>query len=107
MRVKVISGDGKRDLGKGTMIARVPVYFVYLSDGTIMSQKDPSKRPALWRQIIATLLGGRLVVEPYNPKILLDTGEYVYGCQVWFTLIDDEPDIPAETMNIHDVKDTF
>lgn len=78
-RVKVSDGSAKDSLGLGTVIDLVTVYIGGdPRSGCITSAQD-AERP---RE------GARAI--PNNPKILLDSGKVVYGCQVWFQLLDAE-----------------
>lgn len=88
MRVNVWSGNGKDSLGQGTYVGDVPLYYFWMSDGSIRSLKDAEEKPPdeLILEMIA--IGGTLTVSPENPKIELDSGEIVYGCQVWWSPID-------------------
>lgn len=76
-RVLVRSGDGLTYLGLGTYEGEVPVY-VWWDGEALRSQKiaevppDPAPDDTKVRRI------------DKNPKIRLDSGEIVYGCQVWW-----------------------
>ena len=90
-RVKVHSGTGKELLGYGNFVGCVPVFFWRGSGGNLLSDKKCEERPSL--QIIKEMeaSGAELVELQSNPKIVLDNGDVVYGCQVWWQ--PEEPDV--------------
>ena len=83
-RVKVWSGDNEVYLGEGEFVGFADVYLLRMPDGSIMSAEYAEEKPE----------GGG--VEDYvelvrgNPKIKLDSGRIVYGCQVWWRLVEGE-----------------
>lgn len=79
-RVRVWDGDGKTPLGDGTYQGEVHVYFIR-TPGSLLSMHDPTQRPP---DELVDELGGEVEEMLNNPQILLDSGETVYGCQVWF-----------------------
>lgn len=83
MRVKVWSGDGKTYLGEGKLVDRETVYFWEDGDG-ILSIDPPTEPPP--EDVIEQMeqKGYTLIEWPSNPKIILDDGTIVYGCQVWW-----------------------
>lgn len=92
-RVRVLSGNQQEDYGEGLHIGYVDVFCYQMPDGSLISfhdaekPLDPDKAP----------LVGHLVRLGHNPKIKLDTprpdgSEYVYGCQVYWAVIDEEDD---------------
>ena len=74
MRVEVYGGDGATYLGQGEYVGDVAVYIIR-GDESIYSAKNAEEIPE--GVDIAEML-------PSNPKIVMDTGEVVYGCQVWW-----------------------
>lgn len=77
IRVRVRSGDGTKDLGKGTYVGDVDVYYA-TKDGVLLSLQNAEAPP-----MPGDLPAGAVVRKSHgNPKIILDTGEVVYGCQV-------------------------
>ena len=71
IRVVVYDGTGEKLLGYGTYEGDVTVYVTW-ADGAILTEQDPTKaRPGAQR------------VEG-NPRIRMDDGRIVYGCQVWW-----------------------
>lgn len=92
IRVQVISGDGTKYLGEGTYVGDVSVHFFRMADGSLRSLKDAETMPD--QEIINQFekVGGQLVTTPYNPKIVLDSGKIVYGCQVWWKRIEGGED---------------
>jgi hypothetical protein len=84
-RVRVHSGDGSTLLGDGWYVGDVDVFFIRHSDGHLTSAHDAEKPPPL--EEIPT--GAQLVKSENNPKIKLDNGDVVYGCQVWWEPIEE------------------
>ena len=89
-RVTVVSGDGKKDLGYGNFVGCVPVFFWRGPLGTLLSNKKCEERPT--PQIIEAMeaKGAELVELQSNPKIVLDSGDVVYGCQVYWSRVKDD-----------------
>lgn len=77
-RVKVRSGDGSEDLGLGTYVGDVDVYYIRMPNGTLQSLANAELQPT------DVPPGGKVLKSSGNPKILLDSGDTVYGCQVWW-----------------------
>lgn len=88
-KVSVKSGDGKKDLGQGTLIGLVDVWFVEVP-GSLRSAANAEKKPSWWLRRKVAGAGGTVRMEEGNPKIRLDSGEIVYGCQVWWSVIEDD-----------------
>ena len=84
-RVKVMSGNGQTDLGLGTLVGCVPVYFFRGPEGNLLSDKLCEKKPSRAQICVMKLSGATLVEKQANPKIVLDNGDTVYGCQVWWS----------------------
>ena len=84
-RVKVRSGDGTEDLGLGWYVGDVTVFFIRHPDGHLTSAHDAEKPPPL--EDLPP--GAQLVKSENNPKIKLDSGDIVYGCQVWWEHTDE------------------
>ena len=80
-RVSVFSGDQERSLGDGIYQGDVTVYIWANPDGSISSMTYAEKPPG--KENIYP--GSRISKIDKNPKILLDSGQVVYGCQVWWT----------------------
>lgn len=80
LRVKVFNGDQSEDLGEGTYLGEVTVYFIHMPDGSLRSLHEAEKKPS--EDLIPE--GAELIEAPGNPKIRLDSGDVVYGCQVWW-----------------------
>ncbi len=88
MRVKVMSGDGKTELGEGNMVGCVPVYFFRFPDGSLGSKKNAEKKPSIFTKIWYRIIGLQIVATD-NPKIILDSGDVVYGCQTYWCATED------------------
>ncbi len=84
MKVEVWAGDGKTYLGLGEMVGRVSVYFFRQPNGSLASLSNCEERPSEKLIAEAQTAGIELIEEPGNPKIVLENGETVYGCQVWW-----------------------
>lgn len=82
-RVAVKDGAGTKDLGKGTYVGNVEVYFMVGPQGVILSQKNAEVPPD------EVPPDTKVIKRGGNPKIVLDSGEVVYGCQVWWEPIDE------------------
>ena len=82
MRVEVTSGDGKEFLGFGTLLGEVTTYAIQMPDETILSARYAEKPPS---EEMVRESGGTLITIENNPKILMDDGSVVYGCQVWWS----------------------
>lgn len=86
-RVKVMNGDQTVDLGLGTYVGEVPVYFIEMPDGSLRSLENAEIRPS---DEDAKALGGKVCEAGRNPKIVLDKdGTVVYGCQIWWDEINE------------------
>ena len=81
LRVDVFDGSGKTHLGKGTIIGFVDVYIVRHENG-IYSAYDAETKPNGFPEESVTKVSS-------NPKIKLDSGKMVYGCQTWWEPIQD------------------
>lgn len=81
MRVQVWSGDQSEYLGEGTLVGEATVYFLACDDGSLVSMPNPEEEPPAE---MVREKGGEVVRAPNNPKIELDDGRVVYGCQVWW-----------------------
>lgn len=88
IRVKVMSGDGKRDLGLGNMVGGVDLYFFRLPNGNLMSDKYAEEKPSA--SLIRAMEDdfGAILEEKNNPKIELDNGDIVYGCQCYWGRVE-------------------
>jgi len=84
MRVEVLTGE---HTGFGTYTEDVTVYFIVMPDGSLRSRKNAEEKPTD-EEIAAS--GGTLEVTEDNPKIIMDDGHVVYGCQVWWDNINEE-----------------
>ena len=85
MTVEVFDGTGKQLLGFGKLVKHVTVYAIVKPDGSIVSLQNAEERPP--DELIAEHNGELLVTED-NPKIVLDDGRVVHGCQVWWRAAD-------------------
>lgn len=77
LRVDVFSGNQKEYLGQGAMVGFVPVYIIRNEDGSISS-------PTVAEQVPDGIPEEMFTKIESNPKIKLDSGRIVYGCQVWW-----------------------
>ena len=85
-RVNVKDGSGEVDLGGGTYIGNVSVFIIAMADGSLHSPKNAEDCPP-----DDMVPEGAEVIESHdNPKIVLDSGEVKYGCQVWWEYIIPE-----------------
>lgn len=74
------NGDQSEYLGEGEYVGDVPVSFMAMPDGSIRSLANAEVKPE--PQDIPP--GAKLVSAGNNPKIVLDSGRTVCGCQVWW-----------------------
>ena len=79
MRVQVWNGDKSKYLGEGEYSEDVTVY-VFMEGGGIRSMIEAEEMPP--PELVPA--GSEVVALPDNPKIVLDDGTVVYGCQVWW-----------------------
>lgn len=87
VRVRVWSGDTKTLLGDGNLVGRVSVFFFRMPGGSLRSIKNCEEKPA--PDFIKDMENiGAELVEQRNPKIVLDNGNTVYGCQTWWKQLD-------------------
>ena len=77
----VLSGNGEQLLGYGKIVGLVTTYSVRLPDGSLWTQPDAEEPPT---EEEMGAIGGDVIENPENPKIQLDSGQIVYGCQVWW-----------------------
>lgn len=86
IRVAVTDGDGKTPLGLGWYVGDVTVYFVVDPKGNLLSQQEAEEPPSpeFMKKFPEGTVCDRM---DDNPKIVLDTGKVVYGCQVWWEQI--------------------
>jgi hypothetical protein len=83
MRVQVMDGTGKNVLGFGEYTEDVTTYVMQMPDGSLLSLPNAEQVP---KEIP---VGAKLRMIPTNPKIVMDDGKVVYGCQVWWSPVDD------------------
>jgi hypothetical protein len=87
MRVKVWNGDKSKFLGFGNYVSNVSVYAILMPNGTICSASNAEEKPESVPE------GGVVRELPENPKIILDNGKIVYGCQVWWQNVEEIEEI--------------
>lgn len=83
--VEVSSGDGKIDRGKGTLVGYATVYFLQSPFGSLQSLANAEEEP----RVVPP--NHKVVKAENNPKIELEDGTIVYGCQVWWQPVDTKP----------------
>jgi hypothetical protein len=76
-QVKVYAGDGQTFLGLGNYVGNETVYFYQDESGNLLSCSDATQVPA-------DVPADKIQKTEGNPKIILDNGQVVYGCQVWW-----------------------
>lgn len=85
MRVSVRDGCSKEDLGLGWFVGVATVY-AFRQSGTyaLVTQSDPTQEPS--SEMIAEMESRGFYLDKLdsNPVIELDSGETVYGSQVWW-----------------------
>lgn len=88
MKVRVWNGDQSEYLGEGEYVGEVTVYYMVMPDGSLQSLSNAEEKPD---QIPD---GATLQESPGNPKIILDNGKTVYGCQVWWEPVKENVPCP-------------
>ena len=84
-------GETEESYGEGTIEDLVEVYVAILADGTMISTKTPeTTKPS------TNVLSKDVKVQKIEShRIKLDSGEIVYGCQVWWRpLWEDDNEEP-------------
>ena len=89
MRVDVWSGDQSEHLGEGELVGDVDVFFIAMPDGSLRSLSNAEERPD--DSLVPE--GGKIISTSNNPKIILNSGKVVYGCQVWWHPILSQEDL--------------
>lgn len=79
-RVFVQDGDGVTPLGLGWYVGEAHTYIVNTPKG-LRSLGNAEERPS---DEMVCEVGGELMEDDTNPKIVLDDGRVVYGRQVWW-----------------------
>ena len=80
-RVEVWNGNSSKYLGEGTLVGFVSVFYIMNTDGSISSLPGAELKPEG--------IPDNLIDETTdNPKIVLDSGKVVYGCQVWWHAVE-------------------
>lgn len=80
-RVRVWNGDRSEFLGEGEYVGEVTVYF-FETEGGISSAGNAEEKPE-------GVPEDKIIEAPNNPKIILDGGRVVYGCQVWWEPVEE------------------
>lgn len=92
MRVDVWNGDQSEYLGKGILVGHVAVYFMVNASEFPPTQIKTMHNPELEPPAHLVPDGWKVIKRDDNPKIILDNGETVYGCQVWWG--PEKPQVP-------------
>lgn len=91
-RVRVMDGAQENELGFGTIVGRVTVWFAEVPGRGIVSRRD-----AEVELTPADVPEGAVIRKmDDNVKIQMDDGSVRYGCQVWWAPVDPDDDEPAE-----------
>jgi len=77
-RVRVWNGDQSESLGEGNYVGNVAIYAIEMPDGSLRSNTNAEIEPEDVPE------GGIVRKMGNNPKIVLDNGQTVYGCQGWW-----------------------
>ena len=89
IRVIVYDGTQRNLLGYGWHVDNVTVYAFDMGE-YLLSLEDCEENPSEDLIQKAEAQGGKLIQIENNPKIILDSGPTVYGCQVWFGPVDSD-----------------
>ena len=87
-KVLVRDGSGQKILGYGKYVGSTKVWVLQMPDGSLRSAPNAEAMP----QNVPP--GAKLYQTDNNPKIILDDGRVVYGCQVWWEPVDEKDDFP-------------
>lgn len=91
-RIRALSGDGSTDLGEGVLIGEARVFLFHRSsDGSVLSLEDAETIPDQ-ETIDRFLKDGCALFSINTPKIKMDSGQVVYGAQVWWEELDETSD---------------
>lgn len=90
-RVRVWSGNQTEYLGEGTYEGDVDVYFIEMPDGSIESNSNAEIEPTDVPD------GCQVKHIKNNPKFVLDNGQTVYGCQVWWEFVKEIKEIKPKS----------
>lgn len=82
--VDVWAGDDGAYLGRGKITGFVQTWHVKLPNGNITSTSNPELPPTVEDIDEIIKAEGTIVLSDDMPKILLDSGKVVYGCQVFW-----------------------
>ena len=94
VRVKVTDGCGEKSLGLGWFIGEITVYaFWHSNKGMLSTFSDPTQKPTDDEIVSMESNGFQLTELSDNPVIELDTGETVYGSQVWWEEYVDDKEV--------------
>lgn len=91
-RVRVWNGDRSEYLGEGKFVGNVTVYIIQMEDGSLRSNGNAEIEPE--PQDVPE--GGIVRKAGNNPKIILDNGDTVYGCQVWWEPVEESGPTPTK-----------
>lgn len=75
-------------LGEGMHAGTATVYLFRTDGDHLFFVGNPSKMPADYLIEEVRRMGGELEIVEDNPRILLDSGDIVYGCQVWWEFVE-------------------
>lgn len=85
VRVKIMDGLGEESLGLGWLVGFTTVYAFWHPDRLMISTlPDPTQKPTDDEVALMESDGFQLTQLDDNPVIELDSGETVYGSQVWW-----------------------
>ena len=91
-RVHVLSADSSKELGYGTYMGQVPTKDI--PDEPLPSFLAPSPEPVTLtddeRAFVGAMVESLTEEGATTPKIVLDSGETVYGFQCWWSVVDEE-----------------
>lgn len=95
-RVKVWDHKQEEYWGEGTYLKEVEVYAAVMPNGEIFTTESPEEDPE------NDIPEGSKIEKLMTSKIILDTDEIVYGCQIWFEKIDSDKE--EETFHPYNPK---
>lgn len=89
-RVIVFSGDGKSVIGIGTMVGYEKLVYVFAENDGMSLVNASLEKPS---DVIVEEMekrGYTLVELKDNPRIVMDSGSTLFGCQCWWYKITPE-----------------
>ncbi len=88
-RVHVLNANGTKELGYGTYMGRVPMKDVPDEPAACVAIEEPVQLTEAEQAEVGAMVEQLTEDEATTPKIVLDSGETIYGFQCWWTEADN------------------